>query len=102
MSQNFKPRDPAGLPPQRDSHCANFRLAQTELRPLQNQEVLVRNLFMSVAYMARRMNDGKSYVPPFELGQTVDGGAVGQVVESRRQGIQAGDAVTSNSARNIP
>ena len=47
----------------------NFTQAQTELQPLQDQQVLVRNLFMSVdPYMRGRMNAGKSYVPPFELG----------------------------------
>jgi NADPH-dependent curcumin reductase CurA len=43
--------------------------------------VLVRNLFMSVdPYMRGRMNDVKSYVPPFELGKALQGGAVGEVV----------------------
>ena len=42
--------------------AANFTLAETVLRPLQDQEVLVRNLFMSVEpYMRGRMNDAKSY-----------------------------------------
>jgi NADPH-dependent curcumin reductase CurA len=42
------------------------------------------------------MNDGKSYVPPFELGQPLDGGAVGEVLESRAPEFKPGDAVTSN------
>src|ERR1039457_641960 len=50
---------PNGIPT-----AANFTLARTELEPPQDQEVLVRNLFMSVdPYMRGRMNDGKSYVP---------------------------------------
>ena len=70
---------PKGLPT-----AANFTLAQTELASLQDQQVLVRNLFMSVdPYMRGRMNDAKSYVPPFELGRPLDGGAVGEVIESR-------------------
>jgi NADPH-dependent curcumin reductase CurA len=57
---------------------ANFTLARTELEPLQDQKVLVRNLFMSVdPYMRGRMNEGKSYVPPFELGKPLDGGTLG-------------------------
>jgi hypothetical protein len=47
-------------------------------------------------YMRGRMNEGKSYVPPFELGQPLDGGAVGEVVESRADGFKPGDAVTSH------
>ena len=75
----------------------NFALAQTELEPLQDQQVLVRNLFMSVdPYMRGRMNDGKSYVPPFEIGKSLEGGAVGEVIESRSKEFKPGDAVTSN------
>ena len=83
---------PKGIPT-----SANFTLVRTELGPLQDQQVLVRNLYMSVdPYMRGRMNDGKSYVPPFELGKELDGGAVGEVVESRAKGFKPGDAVTSN------
>lgn len=83
---------PNGIPT-----AANFTLAQTKLEPLQDQQVLVRNLFMSVdPYMRGRMNDGQSYVPPFELGKPLDGGAVGEVIESRAQEFKPGDVVTSN------
>jgi NADPH-dependent curcumin reductase CurA len=59
--------------------------------------VLVRNLFMSVdPYMRGRMNDRKSYVSPFELGKPLEGGAVGEVIESRAGEFKPGDAVTSN------
>ena len=76
---------PDGLP-----STANFSLAQTELNTLQEQQVLVRNLFMSVdPYMRGRMNEGPSYVAPFELGMPLNGGAVGEVIESR-SGRKAG------------
>ena len=59
--------------------------------------MLVRNLYMSVdPYMRGRMNDGKSYVPPFELGKPLEGGAVGEVIESRAKEFKPGDAVTSS------
>ena len=75
----------------------NFALAEITLEPLRDQQVLVRNLFMSVdPYMRGRMNEGKSYVPPFELGKPLEGGAVGEVVESRAAGFNPGDAVASN------
>ena len=75
----------------------NFTLAETSLAPLQDQQVLVRNLFMSVdPYMRGRMNEGKSYVPPFALGKPLEGGAVGEVIESRAKEFKPGDAVTSN------
>jgi NADPH-dependent curcumin reductase CurA len=77
---------PTGIPT-----AANFTLDTRELAPLKDQELLVRNLFLSVdPYMRGRMNAGKSYVPPFEIGTPLDGSAVGEVIESARQGIQAG------------
>jgi NADPH-dependent curcumin reductase CurA len=45
--------------------------------------------------MRGRMNDVKSYVPPFALDQPMDGGAVGEVVESQAEGFAAGDRVLS-------
>jgi NADPH-dependent curcumin reductase CurA len=77
---------------------ADFTMASAELEPLQDQEVLVRNLFMSVdPYMRGRMNAGKSYIPPFELGKALEGGAVGEVIESRAREFNPGDAVISMS-----
>ena len=82
---------PNGMPT-----AANFNQAQVELPPLPDQQVLVRNRFMSVdPYMRGRMNEGKSYVPPFELGKALEGGAVGEVVESRAREFKPGDTVTS-------
>jgi NADPH-dependent curcumin reductase CurA len=83
---------PRGLP-----IADNFTLAQVELGPPQDGQVLVRNLYMSVdPYMRGRMNDRKSYVPPFELGKPLDGGAVGEVIESHAREFEPGDVVTSN------
>jgi NADPH-dependent curcumin reductase CurA len=75
----------------------NFTCAQIELKSLPDQQVLVRNLFMSVdPYMRGRMNDRKSYVPPFEIGKVLEGGAVGEVIESRAKEFKTGDVVVSN------
>jgi hypothetical protein len=83
---------PQGMPT-----AANFTRAQIELKSLPDKQVLVRNLFMSVdPYMRGRMNAGKSYVPPFEIGKVLEGGAVGEVIESRAKGFKVGDAVVSN------
>ncbi|MDX3224648.1 NADP-dependent oxidoreductase [Streptomyces sp. ME19-01-6] len=57
-------------------------------------QVLVRNLYMSVdPYMRGRMNDVKSYLPPFKLDHPMNGGAVGQVIASNAEGIAVGDHV---------
>jgi NADPH-dependent curcumin reductase CurA len=75
----------------------NFSIVETEVWPPQDQEVLVRNLFMSVdPYMRGRMNAGKSYTPAFELDKPLNGGAVGEVIESRAAAFKQGDVVTSN------
>jgi NADPH-dependent curcumin reductase CurA len=72
----------------------DFAIVDAETAPLEDGEVLVRNLFMSVdPYMRGRMNDVKSYVPPFRLNETMTGGAVGEVVESRHPGLGQGDVV---------
>jgi NADPH-dependent curcumin reductase CurA len=77
--------------------AANFSIARVEVpTPLEGQ-VRVRNLVMSVdPYMRGRMNDAKSYVPPFQLGQALDGAAVGEVVDSTVDSPKPGDIVTSN------
>jgi NADPH-dependent curcumin reductase CurA len=72
----------------------DFRLAEVGVGDPQDGEVLVRNLVMSVdPYMRGRMNDRRSYVPPFELGSALTGGAVGEVVASRADGLAEGDLV---------
>ncbi|MEO3973286.1 NADP-dependent oxidoreductase [Streptomyces sp. CAU 1734] len=59
--------------------------------------VLVRNLHFSVdPYMRGRMNDAKSYVPPFGLDKPMEGGAVGEVVASAAEGLAVGDHVLHN------
>ncbi|MGH6659666.1 MAG: NADP-dependent oxidoreductase, partial [Sphingomicrobium sp.] len=61
---------------------------------LENGGLQVRNLWLSVdPYMRGRMNDVKSYVPPFALGAPMDGGAVGEVVASKAEGFKKGDLV---------
>ena len=80
---------PQGLP----THD-NFALKDVELPALGDGMVRVRNKWLSVdPYMRGRMNDVKSYVPAFQLDQPMDGGAVGEVVESKAEGIAAGDRV---------
>lgn len=82
---------PAGWPT-----ADNFEFAEVEVPPPADGEVLVRNHYLSVdPYMRGRMNDVKSYVPPFVLGKAMEGGAVGEVVESRSDKIPVGSWVLS-------
>src|SRR3954465_12825886 len=74
----------------------NFNLVQVELEPPADGEVLVRNLWMSVdPYMRGRMTDRKSYVPPFELGKALQGGAIGEVTASNDPDFKPGDIVST-------
>ncbi|WP_046386012.1 NADP-dependent oxidoreductase, partial [Kitasatospora aureofaciens] len=73
---------------------ADFALVEAPVRTPGPGEILVRNTHLSVdPYMRGRMNDVKSYVPPFQLGRAMDGGAVGYVVASEAEGFAPGDAV---------
>ena len=80
---------PQGLP-----NADDFAMIEAPVRPLQEGEVRVANRWMSVdPYMRGRMNDVKSYTPPFVLGEPMQGGAIGEVVESRSDQFKPGDQV---------
>ena len=76
---------------------ANFRLVETPIPEIGPGQVLVRNDFMSVdPSMRGRMNDVRSYVPPFQLGQPLQGRAAGHVVASSDPAFREGDTVTGS------
>src|SRR6476620_7654063 len=80
---------PDGLPT-----MDNFALKEAPLPDLEDGWVRVENQWLSGdPYMRGRMNDVKSYVPPFALGEPMQGGAVGKVVESTADGFAPGDMV---------
>ncbi|SNR93840.1 hypothetical protein SAMN06265360_1383 [Haloechinothrix alba] len=80
---------PVGLPSKDD-----FAIVRAEVREPGDGEVVVRNDYLSVdPYMRGRMNDVKSYIPPFRVGEVMDGGAVGTVVASRSDELAVGDTV---------
>ena len=82
-------RRPQGTPVPED-----FALKGFDLPELGEGMVRVRNRWLSVdPYMRGRMNDVKSYVPPFALDAPMEGGAVGEVVESSDPGFKPGDIV---------
>lgn len=75
----------------------NFLVKEVEIKEVKENEILVKNLWMSVdPYMRGRMIDRKSYVPPFELGKTLEGGAIGIVIKSKCPDFKEGDFVNSN------
>jgi hypothetical protein len=80
---------PRGWPTTED-----FALREAPVSAPADGKVLVRNLHFSVdPYMRGRMNDVKSYTPPFRLDRPMEGGAVGEVVASSAEGVSVGDHV---------
>ena len=65
-----------------------------ELAELAEGEVRVHNTFLSVdPYMRGRMNEGRSYVGPYALNETMTGAAVGEVIESNDESLTVGTLV---------
>jgi len=82
---------PVGMP-----KAENFELASVDVGDPGAGEVLVRNMWMSVdPYMRGRMYDRPSYVPPFQIGEALQGGAVGRVEKSNDPKFKPGDLVDS-------
>ena len=80
--------------PQGTPTTENFALADVQLPELGDGMIHVRNRWLSVdPYMRGRMNESKSYIPPFQIDQPMDGGAIGEVIESRAEGFAPGDLV---------
>jgi NADPH-dependent curcumin reductase len=80
--------------PRGEAVATNFKLVKSETPALQDGQVLVRHHFLSLdPYMRGRMNDSKSYAQPQALGQTMGGGTVGEVVESKNAKFAVGDKV---------
>jgi NADPH-dependent curcumin reductase CurA len=80
---------PHGMPVHTD-----FAMIDLPAAALNEGEVRIANRWLSVdPYMRGRMNDVKSYAPPFVLGEAMQGGAVGEVTESRADGVAIGDMV---------
>ena len=82
---------PQGAPQESD-----FAFREVDERDPGAGEVLVRNVFVSVdPYMRSRMSGLRTYVGPYEVGDPIDGGAVGRVVASNDPGLAEGDWVLS-------
>ena len=71
-----------------------FEVAEAPVPDPAEGQVLIRNAYFSVdPYMRPRMNDVRSYVAPFTLGEAMTGGAVGRIAVSRSPRFAEGDWV---------
>jgi NADPH:quinone reductase len=80
--------------PKGEPDASIFRFEEGVLDPLKEGEVLIEPLYFSVdPYMRARMNEAKSYIPPFQVNEPIEGGVVGKVKESRSNNFKENDYV---------
>jgi len=73
----------------------NFRIENVSLDAMKEGEVELEGLFYSVdPYMRGRMNDAKSYVPPFQINQPIEGGVIAKVAATKSTSFKRGDIIT--------
>jgi len=83
---------PAGMP-----KISNFELKTTSVDLKNQNEVMILNEWISVdPYMRARMTEKKNYKEPFQIGEPMDGAAIGEVIKSNSNNFKEGDIVTSN------
>ena len=76
---------------------ANFETKNIDLPELADKEIVLEAMYFSVdPYMRGRMNDAKSYAPPFELGKPITGGVIAKVIKSNATNFKENDLVTGN------
>lgn len=81
---------PTGVP-----SSSNFKTEESSVAQPNDGEVLIRTQYISVdPYLRGRMREGRSYISPFEVGQVIESGGIGEVVESRSPRFVKGDLVT--------
>jgi NADPH-dependent curcumin reductase CurA len=83
--------------PQGEPTADDFRIEQAPLPTPGEGQVLLRNHYLSLdPYMRGRMNAGRSYAKPVEIGEVMDGGTVSEVIESRHPDLTPGDWVLAH------
>jgi NADPH-dependent curcumin reductase CurA len=72
----------------------NFGFREIDMPEISDDEVLIRAEWFSVdPYLRGRMNDVKSYVPPFGVGEPISSSGIGVVVASKSSKFVEGDRV---------
>lgn len=83
---------PVGKPAMED-----FRIVDEAIPTIKDGEVLLKTKYVSVdPYLRGRMNDSKSYVPPFELNKAIQSGIIAEIFESKHADFKKGDFVSGN------
>jgi len=72
----------------------NFELRETDVPAVKEGEVHLKGMYYSVdPYMRGRMNEGKSYVAPFKVGEPIEGAVIAEVIDSKSSEYSKGDKV---------
>ncbi len=75
----------------------DFKTVHEEIAAIENGEMLLKTRYVSVdPYLRGRMNDSKSYVPPFELNKPIQSGIIAEVTESKHEAFKKGEFVLGN------
>ena len=76
----------------------DFELVKVEIPDLKEEgNFLVRNVWMSIdPFLRIYMVKGTKFAPPFELHKPLDGGCIGEVIESKSSKFKVGDHVKAN------
>ncbi|WP_218588585.1 NADP-dependent oxidoreductase [Cyclobacterium lianum] len=81
--------------PQGKPSLENFKTVSEEVPTPKEGELLLKTVYVSVdPYLRGRMNDAKSYIPPFELNKPIQSGIIAEVVDSHLQDFKKGDFVS--------
>ncbi|MFD1362855.1 NADP-dependent oxidoreductase [Lentibacillus salinarum] len=81
---------PQGMP---DNNT--FQFVKKDVADVKDGQILIKTLYVSVdPYMRGRMENVESYVEPFKLNEVIDGGSIGEVIESKSDRFKEGDVVT--------
>jgi hypothetical protein len=83
---------PVGKP-----QVSDFKFSEEQTPEITKGEILLKTKYVSVdPYLRGRMNDGKSYIPPFQLGELISSGCVAEVIESKNDSFKKGDFVSGH------
>ena len=74
---------------------SDFKFVSNDTETITNREILLKTTYVSVdPYLRGRMNDTKSYTPPFELNKPITSGIVAEVIDSKIPAFIKGDFVS--------
>jgi NADPH-dependent curcumin reductase CurA len=76
----------------------DFQLVEVEIPEIRREgKFLVRNIWMSVdPFMRIYLTKGNKIMPPAQLNEPLNGGCIGQVIESRSNKFKVGDYIKAN------